>query len=131
MYESPWGHSRTWKVFYTIVKSQAFVMLLWVSPLSVKPGSEPRISSTNLRNPFLELLLLGYPFLSLTQSPIFLVCLVVSQDAASSCYHTFFITETTLGMNQRGKKKKKEEVKIKRYSPRESSDNRDPFPQFL
>ena len=94
MYEPPR------KVFYTIVKSQAFVMLLWVSPLYVQPGSEPRISSTNLRNPFLELLLLEYPSLSLTQSPIFLVCWIVSQDVGSSCYHTFFTTETTLRMNQ-------------------------------
>lgn len=78
-------------------------------PYMCRQGNEPRISFTNIRDPFLELLLLGYPSSSHTQRPIFLVCWIESQDVSflmlAHIFHNWVPPENeSVGEKRRNKK---------------------------
>lgn len=122
------GAIRGLESVHTIVKSQAFVMLLWVSPLSVKLWVAQNLS-TNLRNPFLELLSSWCPFSPPYPESHFLGVLGSKPGCSFLMLSYIFHHWDHFGNESARKKKKRSENK--KIFPKRVFNNRDLFPQFL
>lgn len=97
-------------------------------PYMCRQGNEPRISFTNIRDPFLELLLLGYPSSSHTQRPIFLVCWIESQDVSFLMLAHIFHNWVPPENESVGEKRRNKKIPT---PTKKSLDHRDHFTQFF